>query len=287
MSKIKIATDSTSDLPKELAEQWNITVLPLTIIAGDKQYRDGCDLTTEEFYELLERSDKLPTTSQLPPYAYADLFEQTWRDGYTDLIQICINAKGSATWQSAVQARNNFFEEHPEAKGQYEIHVIDSRTYSMAYGMAVLQAGRLAAQGASLDEILAAIHEWLDHARPMFVPLTLRYVKKSGRVSAAAAFVGEALGLKPAITFENGESKVVTKIRGEQRAVAGLMEIVKRERKPGTPYVLVYGNNPEQAEKLRQACREQLDQPPEFEYPVGCIISINTGPNMIALIYRT
>lgn len=287
MSRIKISTDTTADIPKHLLEQWNITALPLTIICGDTQYRDGYDITPEEFYVLLDQADQIPTTSQVTPILYTELYEKTWQDGYTDLIHVSINSKGSASWQGAVQTRQMFYEDHPEAKDALNIHIIDSRTYSMAYGWAVLEAARMAANGADVAEILSYVQDWLAHARPMFVPMNLRFVKKSGRVSAAAAFVGDALGLKPAITFEDGVSKVLTKIRGEHRTVDSLLDIVMRERKPGTPYMLVSGNNPEQSEKLRKACAERMDQPPEFEYPVGCVISINTGPNMIAVIYRT
>ena len=99
--------------------------------------------------------------------------------------------------------------------------------------------------------------------------------------------MGDALGLKPIITFEDGEAKIVSKIRGEQQAIQGVLEICKRERRAGTPYMIVYGNNKEKYAQLRQACIEQFGQEPEIEYPVGCIIAMNTGPNMIAVIYLT
>ena len=287
MTKIKIATDSTADIPKSLVEELNIAVLPLTILAGDKEYLDGVDITPEEFYRVLETADKLPVSSQVSVTLYQELFEKTWREGYTDIIHVILNSKGSGTYQAGVLARDLFLEEHKEAAEQFRIHLIDSGTYSMAYGWAAVEAARMAAKGEEVAAIIAHIQDWVSHARPMLVPLSLKFVKKSGRVSAAAAFVGDAIGLKPMITFEQGESKVVGKARGEKKAVRELVELCRKERRPGTPYMLVYGNNQEQREQLRELCREMLDQPPTLEYPVGCIISINTGPNMVALIYRT
>ena len=120
----------------------------------------------------------------------------------------------------------------------------------------------------------------------MFAPLDLRFAKKSGRVSAAAAFVGEALGLKPVMTFDNGDSKILTKVRGEKAAVAALVELCRKERAAGSPYLLVRGNNLEQAGKLAEACRRELGEEPALEYPIGGVISINAGPNVIGLIYR-
>ena len=120
----------------------------------------------------------------------------------------------------------------------------------------------------------------------MFVPLNLRCVKKSGRISPAAAFVGDAIGLKPLITFEDGEPKIVGKVRGESKAVSTLVETCLRERRPGSNYALVHGSNLEAFARLREACAAVMDQPPLTEYPVGCVIGINTGPDMIGIIYR-
>lgn len=287
MTKVKISTDSTADIPVSLREELNISVLPITIIVDNKEYQDGFDITPQEIYEILDKSDKLPTTAQIVPFLYTESFENTWKDGYTDLIHICINSKGSASWQGAVRTKEQFYEEHPEAKDNFKIHIIDSKTYSMGYGCAAIEAARMAVKNMPVDDILAGIKDWLDNAKPMFVPLNLKCVKKSGRVSAAAAFVGDAIGIKPVITFENGESKIVSKIRGEGKVVNGLLEMVKKDRKPGTPYFVIYGNNETQYKKLREACLETFEQPTEFDYSVGCVISINTGPNMIGIIYRT
>lgn len=283
--RIKISTDSTADIPKGLCEQWNISVLPLTIIAEDKEYRDGVDISTEDFYEILDRATVLPVSSQVTVPAYISLFEEVDKEGYTDLIHVSINSKGSGTYQAGLLAKDMYFEDHPESK--LNIHMIDSRTYSMGYGLAVIEGAQLVSKGASVEEIIAHIEEWVAHSRPMFVPLDLKCVKKSGRVSPAAAFVGDALGLKPMITFEDGEAKILTKMRGEKKAVAELVEKCLSERKPGSNYALVYGNNPEVYGKLKEACLQSFDMPPLVEYPVGCIISINTGPNMMAIIYRT
>lgn len=287
MQKIKISTDSTADIPVQLREELNIKVIPLTIICGEKQYRDGYDLTPEEFYEILDKADVLPSSSQATPMQFIELYEETWKQGYTHLIHTSINSKGSSTYQSALQAKSFFFEEHPEAEQSFCITLIDSLTYSMSYGWPVIEAARMAAKGCGAEEIVSYIQEWVAHARPMFIPLNLRCVKKSGRITAAAAFVGDALGLKPMITFENGEAKILSKVRGEAKAITALVEICRKERKPGSPYQLVYGSNGVQREKLRAAVTAALDQPPEFEYPVGCVIGINTGPDMIGIIYRT
>ena len=287
MTKIKISTDSTADIPQSFCEELNISVLPLTVVADEKEYRDGVDITPQEFYRIIDTSKKLPVSSQVASILYTELFEETWKAGYTDLIQVTINSKGSGTYQAAVLSRNLFYEEHPEAKEQLSIHLIDSQTYSMAYGIGVIEGAQMVRQGASVAEVIAHIEEWLAHTRPLFVPLNLRCVKKSGRISPAAAFAGDAIGLKPLITFEEGEAKIIGKVRGERKAISALVEQCQKERRPGTNYALVYGSNQEAFGALKETCAQIMDQPPIAEYPVGCVIAINTGPDMIGILYRT
>lgn len=282
--KIKISTDSTADIPVSLCGKWNISVLPLTIVAEGKEYRDGVDITPQEFYEILDRATKLPVSSQVSIPLYLELYEKTWQEGYTDLIHVSINSKGSGTYQAAVLAREMFLEQNPDCN--LSIHLIDSKTYSMAYGIPVVEAAQMAEQGREAGDIIAHITEWLEHTRPMFVPLDLKCVKKSGRISPAAAFVGDAIGLKPLITFEDGDAKILSKARGEQAAMKLLLDICLKERKPGSNYAIVYGENLAAYEKIRALCAEKMDIPPIAEYNVGCIISINTGPNMIGILYR-
>ena len=287
MTKIKISTDSTADIPQSFCEELNISVLPLTVVVDEKEYRDGVDITPQEFYRIIDASKKLPVSSQVASVLYTELFEETWKAGYTDLIQVTINSKGSGTYQAAVLSRDLFYEEHPEAKEQLSIHIIDSQTYSMAYGIGVIEGAQMVRQGASVAEVIAHIEEWLAHTRPLFVPLNLRCVKKSGRISPAAAFAGDAIGLKPLITFEAGEAKIIGKVIGERKAISALVEQCQKERRPGTNYALVYGSNQEAFRALKEACAQIMDQPPIAEYPVGCVIAINTGPDMIGILYRT
>ena len=287
MEKIKIATDSTADIPKSFCEELNISVLPLTILDGEKEYRDGVDITPSEFYKIIDASKQLPVSSQVASVLYSELFEETWKAGYTDLIQVTLNSKGSGTYQAAILSRNLFYGEHPEAREQLAIHIIDSKTNSMAYGIGVIEGAQSAQTGASAQKVIAHIEDWLGHTRPVFVPLNLRCVKKSGRISPAAAFVGDAIGLKPLITFEAGEARIIDKARGERMAISALMERCMKERRAGTNYAIVYGSNAEALDHLKEACARIMDKPPIAEYQVGCVIVINTGPDMVGILYRT
>ncbi len=287
MARIKFTTDSAADIPTALREELDIQVLPFPIAMEDRELSDGFDFTHQEFYDMLLAAPKIPTHAQLNPYVFTEVFEAAWEAGYTDLIHTSINSKGSATCSNAFQARGDFYRDHPEAEESFHIHIIDSLNYTMGYGWAVVQGAKMAVEGAQPQAVADFIQDWVDHVHVIFAPLDLRFAKKSGRVSAAAAFVGEALGLKPIMTFADGESKILAKVRGEKAVVSRLVELCKAERGSGTPYLMIQGNNTEQSAKLLEACRQELGEEPALSYHIGGVIAINAGPNLIGLVYRT
>ena len=286
MTTIKFVTDSAADIPRALREELDIQVLPFPIAMGAKELQDGYDFTPEQFYPMLLAAKQIPTHAQLNPFVFSQCFQETFQAGYSCLIYTAINAKGSATYQNALQAREEFYEDYPEAKATFHIHILDSHTYTMGYGWAVVQGARMARDGANEEEILAYLQDWIDHVRVLFAPLDLRFAKKSGRISAAAAFMGDALGLKPIMTFEEGDSKVLSKVRGEKNVIPALLELCQKTRAPGTPYLVIEGNNREQAARLEEESAKALGAPAEMTYPIGGVIAINAGPNLIGLVYR-
>lgn len=286
MAYIKFVTDSAADIAPDVQKELDIQVLSFPIAMGDREYQDGVDFTPDEFYEKLLAAPQIPTHAQLTPFVFTECYEQAYENGYTHLIYISINSKGSATYQNSIQAREEFYEDHPEAKDTFRITIINSRSYTMAYGWAVVQGAKMGATGGDPEEIAAYIQDWVDHVRVLFCPLDLRFAKKSGRVSAAAAFVGDALGLKPIMTFENGDSKVLTKVRGEKNVIPAMLELCQKTRQEDTPYLVIRGNNAAQAQALTDACTQTLGAAPNLVYPIGGVIAINAGPNLIGIIYR-
>ncbi len=224
MAKIKFMTDSSADIPAGLLEGSGIQVLHFPIIVDDREYYDGQDFTPQEFYQVLAGAKSIPTHAQLTPFFFTEQYAQAFAEGYDEVIYTSINAKGSATHQNAVQAIDLFYDEHPEAREKLHITVIDSKAYTMAYGYIVLEAARAAEQGASAAEAAAMIRDWLAHVRILFTPYDLKYAKKSGRVSAAAAVLGDALGIHPIMSFPDGDSKVLAKVRGDKALIPAMLK---------------------------------------------------------------
>lgn len=286
MGKIKIVTDSASDVSYEAEERYGIRVLCFGLTVDDKAYTERRDFTPVEFYEVLKNAHRLPTTAQYTPMQFAEAYEEIWEEGYSDLIYIGINGKGSATYQNSLMARENFYEEHPEAREKMKIHCVDSGTYCLGYGYPVVEAAKKAKNGASVQEILAYLDNWFACCSVYFVPYTLEYVKKSGRVSSAAAFVGELMGLKPIITFLNGESKNLEKVRGEKAAVPALVKLGLKTMIPHTEYAVIVGSNPAYAKQLAAEMEKAVGYPPAMMENAGAAITINAGPDLVGLVVK-
>lgn len=287
MAKIKFLTDSAADIPQDkLALYPDIEVIPFPIQADGKEILDRVTMTAKEFYPFLDQCKDLPTHAQITPFQFGEIFFKAWKDGYTHLIYTAINSKGSGTFQNALQQANSFFFENPAAKGQIELTVIDSHSYTASYGYAVVQGAKLASEGKEPEEIVTFMRDWVEFAKILFVPFSLKYAKRSGRVSAAAAFVGEALGMRPVMTFKDGDSKLVAKVRGDKNVVNALVELVGEDFQVGAPYCILTTGVEIYEEKLIERCTAKLGAPPEMIVEVGGVISINAGTTVLGIAYR-
>lgn len=283
---ICFVTDSAADIPAELAEELGIQVLPFHIAMEGKDLRDGVDFTPQEFYQALLSAPRIPTHSQHTAFVFQECYEKAWRDGYTDLIYTAINSKGSSTYQNAVQAVELFYEDFPQARQDLTIRVLDAGTYTICYGWPVIQGARMARDGKDAAEIIAWMEDWLSHVTLAFAPYDLKFAKKSGRVNAAAAFVGDALGLKPIMTFLDGESKILSKVRGEKNIIPAILDQITPVIDQTAPYFCILGALEEENDRVRAACEATFGRPPALCYYIGGVIAINAGPNLVGVVCR-
>lgn len=286
MQKIKIITDSACDISKEMERDLDILVLSFPITVDDKSYMERIDFTPAEFYDILLSSPRIPVTSQITNLRFCEVYEKLFDEGYTEVVYVSINSKGSSTRDAAMMAIDMFYDARPEAKGIMNIHVVDSLNYTLAYGYPVIQAALKAQKGADIKEILAYLEDWFASVEIYFAPYTLEFVKKSGRVSCAAAFVGELIGLRPIISIIDGETKIVEKVRGDKSIIPALIKHAQKSRIPETPYCTVCGMIKEHGEELVVQATKKLGQPPELNGDVGAAIAINAGPKVVALIIK-
>ena len=286
MNKIAILTDSCCDLPKETIKELGIKVLPFTLTVGGESFREIYDKSTKEFYELLENTDEIPKHSQISPITFEETYKELFEKGYTDIISVSINSKGSGTFNNSVLAKNDFYENNPEAEGKISIYNIDSKCYTLFYGYPVMEAAKKIRRGAEPEEIVAYLEDWFNVSAIYAVPFTLKYAKKSGRISAAKAFAGELLGLKPVIMFADGNTETVDKIRGEKNIVSKLVEIVEKNMTPQTPYIMLHGKDDTVAKEVEKELAKKTGRKAEMFGSIGAVVTANIGPDLVAVVVR-
>ena len=286
MNKIAILTDSCCDLPKETIKELGIKVLPFTLTVNGESFREIYDKSTQEFYELLENTDEIPKHAQINPTVFEEAYKELFEQGYTDVISVSINSKGSGTFNNSVIAKNDFFDNNPEAEGRMRIFNIDSKCYTLFYGYPVMEAAKKVRRGAEPEEIVAYLEDWFDVCAIYAVPFTLKYAKKSGRISAAKAFAGELLGLKPVIMFADGNTETVDKIRGEKNIVPKLVEIIEKNMTPQTPYIMLHGRDDTVAKEVEKELAKKTCKKAEMFGSIGAVVTSNIGPDLVAVVIR-
>ncbi len=276
---IRIITDGTSDLSAQRAAELGIDVMPMRVFFGPESFLDGVDITREEFFRRLASSEELPTTSQLNPDDFLELF-QRYTDQGDQVVGIFISSQLSGTCQSACIARDM-------AEGG-EIHVVDSRTVTFALALLVEEAAAMRDEGMSAAQIAAQVEALAQRTRLLAVVDTLTYLKKGGRISAATAAVGGLLGIKPIVGVD---SRGTVEALGKARSMAaGLEWIAAHIRKePADPARLVgfgHSDSPDRLPMCMDALSQVLPQQrPAVIGSIGAVVGTHVGPGAVGVAY--
>ena len=284
MSKIAILTDSSCDIPQELAEKYGIDIMSFHILLDDVDYVERESCTNEEFYAKMRAAKGVPSTAAITPIQFCEKYCQYVDEGYTDVIHVPINRSGSSTYNNAVMAQGMLREERPEH--HLKIHLIDPHTYSMVFGWYLCEMARKLQNGAEISHVISEFESRMNEMEIILGPYSLKQMKKSGRISAAAAFAGELLGLRPIITLIDGKTKVESKVRGDDKVIPVMVDLCKK-RSAGVEdfdYMIGHTNIPQAAE-LEKVCRKEFGKAPLITFNLGGVVSANTGPDTIALVY--
>ncbi|ERI09154.1 DegV family protein [Aneurinibacillus aneurinilyticus] len=279
--KLYIVTDSTADIPKELAAELDIHIVPLKVHIGDMTYLDGVTLSTGEFYEKLAQADKLPRTSQPSPADFVDVYESlAAREEDGEVISIHLSSALSGTYQTANLAKDMVRE-------KINVHAIDSRTASYALGAIVVAVARAARVGNGLQYCLDLTQRLIANHKAFFVMDTLMYLQKGGRIGKASAVLGSLLNVKPILTFdEAGEVAAVEKVRGKKKAVGRIVDLIN-EYAAGEPVVasVVHATSHEEAEALKVRVAETLNITEDIVVTeLGPVIGTYGGPGLLAVM---
>lgn len=286
MEKIYVFCDSAADIPREEVERYGIDIVPERITHAGQSFCEYYDMTPEAYWDLLESSDEIPTTAQITPTQVYECYERAHAAGCTHVIGVIINAAGSGGYQSCGIARAMFYEKYGE---DMRIELIDSETYTYLYGQVVVDICRMRDAGDAFDDIVHIARARLRRSEAVLGVYTLKHLKKSGRISGGAAFVGEALGLKPISLVSAGKVEVIDKARGDKNLVSKVLaQVAKRVVNPETQTaVLLYGKiAPEKQDQIERALLDDLHFAAVIRRPIGISVITNTGPQAFAVAYH-
>lgn len=284
MRKIQIMTDSASDISVADEKRHNISVIPFPITLGGKSYTSRVDFDNEGFYALLAEHDDVPTTSQITPFQFVDIYLNQARAGVTDLILVLINSKGSSTYDNSVQAIRLFHEDYPQYQ-DFRVHSFDGMGYNACYGAPVVEAARMLEAGADVEEICDYLEDILPRRQIYFGIYDLKYAAKSGRIPTAAAFLGTKLNLKPVMKLYDREITTAVKCRGEKNLVEKTAQLSLTDMEPGTPYQLVYGCDESCLEEIRTIMKAALGYEADAVYQIGAAVAANAGPKVVGVAF--
>lgn len=275
---LKLITDSVADIPDDLARSLNIRIVPLQVNFGDGSYRDGVDITSEAFFEKLARAERLPTTAQVTPGEFFEVFQEEMALG-NDLIVLTMSSKMSGTYNAACAAA--------EMTDPKRVSVFDSRTITFGMGLSGVLAARDIQAGLARDVVEKNLQYRIDNMVCKFAVDTLEYLRKGGRLSATEAFVGNLLNIKPILTVIDGELRGEDKVRGRKKAIRYIVDSIAAEGVDlsGRTVGLYHAMAPEYMAELREALEERFEIGEILCSYVGAVVGTHAGPGCVAVSY--
>lgn len=277
MSKVAVVTDSVANLPSELVERYAITVIPLLVAFGQEVFRDGVDMTPDQFYRRLREDKHLPTTSTPSMGDFLTLFYRL--AGEAEAVA-CIHLAREFSGTVAIA------EEVGQAFKETPVRIVDSRNAAMAEGFVVLEAARVAAEGGDLAAVVARARDMIPRVNLVVTLDTLEYLYRGGRIGQAARLMGSALQFKPVLSVENGAVDPLERPRTQAKAVRRILEIMAaRVRERPVHAAVVHADALDKAERLRQEVASRFNCRELYVTDLTPVMGTHAGPGVLGMAW--
>lgn len=274
---IAVVTDSTSDLPPDLAATYGIRVVPLNVRFGVDEYLDGVTMHAEEFYQRLESSDELPTTSAPSPELFAETYRELGAEHDT-VISLHVSSKLSATHTAAVQACDLLGDDGPR------VEVIDTLQASMALGWVAVGVAQAISGGATSEEAVNTAHDLSSRAKFIGLVETLEYLHKGGRIGNAQKLVGSLLRIKPMLELKDGIAHPLERARSKNKGITRIKQLVE-EAAPLSHLCILYTTEQEIAEGIAGSLAHTVTGDAPIVARQGPVVGTYLGPGALGASY--
>jgi DegV family protein with EDD domain len=280
MPKVAIITDSTCYLPTEYVKKYNISVAPQVLIWGEETFQDGVDIQPVEYYKRLKNAKIMPSTSQVIPKTFVDMYQKLLKQEY-QVLCILISNVLSGTIASAIQAIDL-------VRGAKDhVAIVDSYATSMAMGFQVLETAKLAATGASLDECKIFAEKTRDHTGVVFAVETLEFLHRGGRIGGASRFLGTALNIKPILELREGKVEPIERVRTRTKSLERLIELIEDRIGGRTPVRIaaLHANSEEDARYVLNQATQRIKTVEAILADVSPVVGTHAGPGTVGLAF--
>jgi len=280
MSKIAVVTDSTTYMPAELATKYNIAIAPQVLIWEDKTYKDGVDITSQDFFTRLKSAKVMPTTSQVSVISFQEIFQDLVSKDY-EVLAVLVSSKLSGTVQSAIQAKELL------GSASEKIHVVDSQSVAMALGFQALAVARALESGATLKDAIKLAEHAHESTGVFFAVDTLEFLHRGGRIGGAQRFLGTMLNMKPILAIQDGRVEGIERIRTKTKAIDRVLEMVFEKTKGKSPIRLatLHANAADEAKALLERATKELNPVETIFTEVSPTVGTHAGPGTVGLAY--
>ncbi len=274
---VKVVTDSSADLPPELAKRLGVSVVPLYVRFGEEVYRERIDISEDEFYRRLTTGSIYPSTIQPSPQDFAEVYQKLSQEA-EGIISIHISNKLSGTYNSALQAREM-------AQGKVPIVVIDSQLITMALGMVVIDAVNVTTNGGNLQQVVNEVQQALPSTRLLGLFDTLKYLVLGGRIGKAKALLGSVLNVKPLITLKDGEVTPAGQVRSRSKGLDMLYDFAKSSNNI-QDLAILYNTTPNEAQALAERVSPLFNKERIRVARLGTTLGTHAGPGLLVIALR-
>lgn len=279
---VKIFTDSTSYIPKDLREQYDITIMEITIILDGEKYSES-ELPNSAFYQIADKKDvKLEIVAPALDYV-TDIFKKETDQG-NRVLGIFNSSKMTEIFSIATEAKKAVLKDTPDAK----IHLIDSQTFGMELGLAVLEAAKANAKGAWLENVAEAAYKVMQRSRFIFVPANLKNISKVGNMEKGQAFVGDLLQMRPILTLKQGEIDALEITHTQKKGIEKIISEMENDAELyGLSTIMItHINAYDKAKALKERLQSKVDNE-IFISSIGASVGYYIGPGTLGLVYET
>ena len=280
-SRVAIVVDSAISLPKKVTEEHGLYVVPMDVVFEGKTYRDGLDMETAEFYERMQESHKLPTTSAPSPASFLEVFRSASQNT-NNILCLTLSSKFSRTYESARSA----VELAAQSLSNVQISLVDTHTAAGAQALVALAAARSALEGSSVEKVRAVAQEVASRVSLVAFLDTLYYLWKGGRVPKVGLWIASILKIKPLLELSNGEVHMIERPRTRTRATERLLAIMRQRIKEERVHAaVIHAHSFEEAETLRACIASEFECDELFVSEFTPVLGAHTGPGLLGIAF--